>query len=102
MDYVVEMQLRNQFKNLDGALQRNDRLGASLAMDEINRLIATQRPKPGERTLTAGLPNWVQQMIADQGLRLRALENALNVQRVVVKPMFGKESGYGVKLEFRF
>jgi hypothetical protein len=100
MDYVSEVRLQNEFRNLDAALKRNDRIAAMMHTDQINSILGNT-PRSTDTSLTAGLPNWVQRLIQDRGVRLTGVENALKANKVVLSPTFGK-SGYGVKLEISF
>lgn len=100
MDYVSEVRLQNEFRNLDAAIKRNDRIAAMLHRDAINNILRTVPPRQ-DNNLTAGLPNWLRSIIQDRGVRLTAVEEALSANRVVLSPTFGK-SGYGLKLEIKF
>lgn len=101
MDYVTQMQLRNQFKNLERALNRKDKIAARFALDEINRLKSKAPLEPDGNKLIEGLPRWVKRLIEDKGVRLTEVEKALHAKKIVVAPTFGK-SGTGAKLEIRF
>jgi hypothetical protein len=95
-----EIQLRNQFENLDRALHRNDRIAADMALMEINRMMAEGAPRTATTDFN-GLPTWLRDIIMNRGVRLPSVEQALNFKRVVVSPRAGK-SGYGISLEMKF
>lgn len=101
MDYVTQRRLGNAFANLDRALQRNDRIAADLARMDIDRLLEEGAPKEEGPSLPNGTPVWIRDLIANQGLRMPALERALDVRKVVLSPTFGKGGG-GLKLEIKF
>ena len=101
MDYVTQRRLGNAFSNLDRALQRNDRIAADLARMEIDRLLEEHSPKEEGPALPNGTPVWVRDLIANQGLRMPALERALDVRKVVLAPTFSKGGG-GLRLEIKF
>lgn len=104
MDYIIERRLQDAFTRLDRALARNDRIAADLARMDINRLLGEATPHPQhekELPLPNGTPVWMRDLIKNRGLRLPALERALDVQKVVVSPSFGKQ-GYGIQIEIKF
>ncbi len=84
-DYILERQLNNALKNLDDAIARGDRLGATLANDQVNRIRARMRtPVREPNPLVSRLPRFVQSAIENRGIRLPALERALKTDKVVV------------------
>ncbi len=104
MDYIIERRLQDAFVRLDRALARNDRVAADLARMDIDRLLEEARPHPQhekELPLPDGTPAWMRDLIKNRGLRLPALERALDVQKVTISPTGGKQ-GYGLKLEIKF
>lgn len=101
-DYVTEMQVRNQIANLEAALARDDRIAASLATDEINRL--TARFSPGltseSNKLIGNLPMWIREIVKDKGVRVEALERAFGASKVVISGRVGSSNMIELKVNF--
>jgi hypothetical protein len=103
MDDITRRRLSDACARLDRALARNDRVSADLARMDVNRILAEAAPSKQDEgpSLPSGTPGWLRDVIRDRGIRLPALERALDVNKVVVSPSYEK-GAVGVRLEIKF
>lgn len=103
MDDLTQRRLGDACQRLDRALSRGARVSADLARTDINRILAEAMPSKQDEgpRLPGGTPAWLRNVIRDRGVRLHALERALDADKVVLTPTFEK-GGAGLRLEIKF
>ncbi len=102
MDFDTQRRLGDACQKLDRALARRDRVAADLAGMEVNRILGEARlEKSDAPDLPSGTPGWLRDVIRERGVRLPALERALDVNKVVLTPSYEK-GAVGLRLEIKF
>ena len=101
MDYMTSRLLGNQFKNLDKAIARGDKIAIMMARQSIDELLRKTDIGSPEPSLPGCLPGWLKQVVRDQGLKIPALAEAVGAHKVVIQPTFGGNR-FGIEIKGKF